>query len=111
MAPKLMEREEARRIGSPRVDGRGHDPLWYDQALGSFAMNQPPSLLTPQFLTWVADRPRTRADMLAAWHSCPRSSAFEDCVVDGLVRFENGHISLTERGRALLDGRGAPSSH
>jgi hypothetical protein len=69
-------------------------------------MNQPPSLLTLQFLHWVADRPRTRTDLLEAWHSCPRTSVWEDCVVEGLVRFDNGRrgtISLTPRGRALLD--------
>jgi hypothetical protein len=73
------------------------------------AMLQPVNLLTLQFLHWVADRPRTRSDVLEAWHSCPRTSVWEDCVVEGLVRFDNGHrtISLTPRGRALLDGRDA----
>ena len=69
-------------------------------------MAQPVSLLTLQFLRWVADRPRTRADVIEAWHSCPRTSVWEDCVVDGLVRIDNAEktISLTARGRAALDG-------
>ena len=69
-------------------------------------MNQPPSLLTLQFLSWVADRPRTRADVMEAWRSCPRTSVWEDCIVDGLVRFDNGDmtVSLTARGRAVLNG-------
>jgi hypothetical protein len=69
-------------------------------------MNQPPSLLTLQFLSWVADRPRTRADVMEAWRSCPRTSVWEDCVVAGLVRFENGDktVSLTAQGRAVLNG-------
>ena len=69
-------------------------------------MNQPPSLLTLQFLSWVADRPRTRADVMEAWRSCPRTSVWEDCVVAGLVRFDNGDktVSLTAQGRAVLNG-------
>ncbi len=72
-------------------------------------MKQSANLLTLQFLLWVADRPRTRADVLEAWHSCPRTSVWEDCVVGGLVRFENGDktVSLTARGRAVLDGGAA----
>jgi len=69
-------------------------------------MAQPASLLTLQFLSWVADRPRTRADVLEAWHSCPRTSVWEDSIVDGLVRFENGDrtLSLTARGYNVLNG-------
>src|SRR5437764_12754419 len=37
--------------------------------------------LTLQFLAWAAERPRTRADVLEAWHSCPRSSIWEGWVV------------------------------
>jgi hypothetical protein len=77
-------------------------------------MHSPVSLLTLQFLSWVADRPRTRADVLEAWHSCPRTSAWEDCIVDGLVRFDNGDktVSLTARGRAVLNAnRAAASAH
>jgi len=68
-------------------------------------MTQSASLLTLQFLRWVADRPRTRADVMEAWRSCPRTSVWEDCVVARLVRFDKDKtVSLTARGRAVLDG-------
>ena len=72
-------------------------------------MTKSVSLLTLQFLSWVADRPRTRADVMEAWRSCPRTSVWEDCLVDGLVRLDNGQrtVSLTARGRAILDGANA----
>jgi hypothetical protein len=70
------------------------------------AMTESVNLLRLQFLSWVADRPRTRTDVMEAWRSCPRTSVWEDCIVAGLVRFENGDktVSLTARGRAVLDG-------
>ena len=74
----------------------------------------PPSLLMLQFLTWVADRPRTHADVMEAWRStCPRMTVWEDAVIDGLVRLENGSertVSLTPRGHALLAPESAPIS-
>jgi hypothetical protein len=66
----------------------------------------PPSLLMLQFLAWVADRPRTHADVMDAWRStCPRMTVWEDAIIGGLVRLENGGqrtVSLTPRGRALM---------
>jgi hypothetical protein len=74
----------------------------------------PPSLLMLQFLAWVADRPRTHADVMEAWRStCPRMTVWEDAVIDGLVRLENGGqrtVSLTPRGRALLAPKSSPAS-
>jgi hypothetical protein len=71
-------------------------------------MSEPASLIMLQFLTWVADRPRTYAQTMEAWRStCPRLSVWEDAVIDGLVRIENDAnraISLTARGRAVLAG-------
>jgi hypothetical protein len=64
-----------------------------------------PSLIMVQFLTWVADRSRTREQAVEAWHSCPHISVWEDAVVDGLVHTENDGrrtIALTPRGRAVL---------
>jgi hypothetical protein len=65
------------------------------------------SLLTVQFLTWLADRPRTYADVMEAWRStCPRISVWEDSFIDGLVRYEGGRrqsVALTPQGRAVLD--------
>jgi hypothetical protein len=64
------------------------------------------SLLTVQFLAWLADRPRTYADVMEAWRStCPRISVWEDCFVDGLVRYDGGPsrtVTLTPQGRAVL---------
>ena len=68
-------------------------------------MTQSASLLILQFLSWVADRPRTRTDVMEAWRSCPRTSVWEDCIVAGLVGFDKDKtVSLTARGRAVLDG-------
>jgi hypothetical protein len=53
-------------------------------------MAEPPSLIMLQFLAWVADRPRTYAATMEAWHStCPRLSVWEDAIIDGLVRIDN----------------------
>ena len=63
-----------------------------------------PNALTVQFLAWVADRPRTRADVMEAWRStCPRLSIWEDATIDGLVQFEKRNVVLTARGRAILE--------
>ena len=68
-------------------------------------MSESPSLIMVQFLTWVADCPRTREQAVEAWHSCPHISVWEDAVVDGLVCTENDGrrtIALTPRGRVVL---------
>jgi len=79
-------------------------------------MSEPASLIMLQFLAWVADRPRSYAETMEAWHStCPRLSVWEDAIIDGLVRLDNGagHVSLTESGRAMLaqaaSGEAAPA--
>ena len=69
-------------------------------------MPDSPSLIMIQFLAWVAERPRTREQAVEGWHSCPHISAWEDAIVDGLVRIENDGkrtIALTARGRAVLE--------
>jgi len=70
-------------------------------------MAAPASLIMLQFLSWVADRPRTYPETMDAWRStCPRLSVWEDAIVDGLVRIENGAgrpVALTRRGRAMLE--------
>lgn len=62
-------------------------------------------LLTVQFLQWLAARPRRYGEMRDAWGStCPLNCAWEDAIADDLVRREaDGHLVLTERGRARLD--------
>ena len=71
-------------------------------------MSASPRLIMVQFLEWVADRPRSREDVMEAWRSsCPRFPVWEDARADGLIRQVGGdrgqhRVELTERGRALL---------
>lgn len=73
----------------------------------------PARSLTYDFLTWVQGSPRTYADVLACWPtSCPRLSIWEDALDAGLVQLRRdeaagGHavVTLTARGRAILDSR------
>ena len=68
-----------------------------------------PKLNTLEFLKWVALRPRTYADVQAAWRStCPLTCAWEDALADELVTLAaDGQtpatVILTPRGRALID--------
>ena len=69
-------------------------------------MSNSPSLIMIQFLSWVADRPRSYAETMDAWRtSCPRLSVWEDAVIDDLVRVAGEGartVKLTERGAAVL---------
>lgn len=65
--------------------------------------------LTLQFLEWLAARPRTYADVMAAWRTtCPRLSIWEDALREGFVQIEPGkpldqsQVALTPRGRTTL---------
>ncbi len=62
-------------------------------------------LLTVQFLQWLAVRPRSYAEVRDAWSStCPLNCAWEDAISDDLVqRSPDGHLVLSERGRARLN--------
>ena len=73
----------------------------------------PVDSLTRDFLQWLDQRPRTYADVMEAWRtSCPRLAIWEDANAAGLVRIESKpgtplsrtQVSLTENGRALLNG-------
>ena len=59
-----------------------------------------------QFLHWIAARPRSYAEVQAAWQStCPLNCAWEDAMADGLVAYDgDGTIALTARGRIVLSG-------
>jgi hypothetical protein len=69
-----------------------------------------PSLITRQFLAWVAAAPRSYGETMEAWRtSCPRLSVWEDAVSDGLVAVESAgasmraaRVTLTARGEAAL---------
>jgi hypothetical protein len=68
-------------------------------------MSDSPSLIMIQFLSWVADRPRSYAQTMEAWRtSCPRLSVWEDAVIENLVRIDGAHraVTLTPRGHAVL---------
>jgi len=42
---------------------------------------------TLELLAWIADRPRTHAEVMDAWRiSCRRLTVWEDALEDGLVR-------------------------
>jgi hypothetical protein len=67
---------------------------------------EPARLAMLQFLAWIADRPRTYPEARDGWHSCPHLSVWEDAIIDGLVRIENGGVravTLTPRGKAMLE--------
>lgn len=72
------------------------------------AMELQPSLIMIQFLQWVADRPRSREDVMEAWRSsCPRFPVWEDAGAEGLIRQCGGErgehrVELTERGLSAL---------
>jgi hypothetical protein len=70
-------------------------------------MSQAAQFLTIQFLEWVAAAPRCYPEVMEAWRtSCPRLSIWEDATANGLVELAGGRglVSLTSRGRALLNG-------
>ena len=75
-------------------------------------MHEPVTLLTVEFLTWVASRPRSYSEAMEAWAStCPRNSVWDDALIDGLIQVESAgtmsqsKVILTPRGRAVLDGK------
>ena len=72
-------------------------------------MQPTPSLPMLQFLTWVASRKRTHADVMDAWQSsCPRLSVWEDAVIEGYVQYGGDaarSVVLTRLGRAVLDAQ------
>jgi hypothetical protein len=83
--------------------------------IGMTTLDGPAGYLTVQFLTWVAEAPRSYGDAMDAWRSsCPRLTIWDDAVREGLVRTENGRgpmrkarVLLTERGRTLLASQAA----
>jgi hypothetical protein len=77
-------------------------------------MADPAQLLTMQFLSWLAAKPRRYGEVKDAWRStCPRLTIWEDALEGGLIRFQNGgerlsdtsSVTLTERGRAMLESK------
>ncbi|HXA64899.1 MAG TPA: hypothetical protein VNV82_07090 [Bryobacteraceae bacterium] len=64
-----------------------------------------------ELLAWVSRRPRTYAEAMEAWRTtCPRHSAWEDALLDGLIVVTESEdarqpsmVAVTGRGRAVLE--------
>lgn len=68
-------------------------------------MNDPAIALTLQLLEWIAERPRSYAEVLDIWKtSCPRLSIWEDACIAGLIDATTGSstLRLSDKGRRLL---------
>lgn len=64
--------------------------------------------LTLQMLEWIGARPRDYREVMEAWRtSCPRLTIWEDAWSEGLLARdpETGDVSISEKGRALLERR------
>lgn len=75
-------------------------------------MSDPATLNTLEFLAWLARAERSYGEVRQAWRStCPRLSAWEDALDQGLVAFAGGaarisdatKVVLTPQGRRVLD--------
>jgi hypothetical protein len=80
--------------------------------MSELAMLEPATLLTLEFLTWTASRPRTYAEAMEAWSNrCLRNSVWEDAFIEGLIQVGSAEtmgeskVILTPWGRAMLDGK------
>jgi hypothetical protein len=66
---------------------------------------------TLELLSWVSREPRSYPEAIEVWRThCPRHSAWEDALGDGLIRIvRNGresHVALTALGRTTLEAAG-----
>ena len=76
-------------------------------------MAEDAQLLMVEFLSWLYSRRRTYSEAMDAWQShCPRQTIWEDAMIEGYIQLDrNGSdrdpvVTLTERGRSLLNGNG-----
>jgi len=76
-------------------------------------MSEDAQLLMIEFLSWLFDRPRTYSEAMEAWQShCPRQTIWEDAMIEGYIELDRNDserdpvVTLTERGRNLLNGNG-----
>ncbi len=71
-----------------------------------------PTRLMAQFLRWLEERPRSYTETMDVWRSnCPRLSAWEDALDEGLIRLEPAchgaadmQVRVTAKGHARLHG-------
>jgi len=73
-------------------------------------MAESQNLLMLEFLSWVANRPRTYDEAMEAWQShCPRQTIWEDAIVEGLIDIHRQadacEVMLSPRGEARLMAR------
>jgi len=75
-------------------------------------MAESQELLMLEFLSWVANRPRTYDEAMEAWQShCPRQTIWEDAIIGGLIQINsqphshNAEVALTACGKAVLNGK------
>ncbi len=89
--------------GSPSNTATAHVPETVNKAV---------STLTIQFLEWLEKRPRSYAESMEAWRtSCPRTSIWEDAMLEGLIEVKRGpggsmseaRVRLTSHGRSALE--------
>ena len=69
--------------------------------------------LSRQMLEWIAERPRTYAEVMDVWRtSCPRLSIWEDACIAGLIEHEagNGNVTLSRDGIAFLANPRSPET-
>ena len=76
-------------------------------------MSESANLLMLEFLSWLSSRRRTYSETMDAWQShCPRQTIWEDAMIDGYIELNrqvadrDPAVTLTPRGRALLNGNG-----
>jgi hypothetical protein len=72
-------------------------------------MAESTEVLMREFLSWVADRPRTYDETMEAWQShCPRQTIWEDAIIEGYIQLvsvdstNDSEVTLTLRGRQWL---------
>jgi len=72
-------------------------------------VRDPAAALTLQLLEWIAERPRSYAEVIDVWRTtCPRLSIWEDACIDGLIDRDmaNGNVvQVSKKGQDLLLGK------
>ena len=67
----------------------------------------PAEALILQLLEWIADRPRSYAEVIEVWRtSCPRLTIWEDACANGFIDYDpqvGKVVSVSRKGQELLD--------
>ena len=75
-------------------------------------MSEAAAALRREFLTWLAERPRSYRDVMERWRSsCPRLTIWEDALSDELITFDDSSgvtiVTPTAKGRTFVDQQAA----